>query len=123
MKRILVLFAALALLAGCSSEKPAASASSEAANATNATAAATPNSVEITNQKTVWQCPNCGMNFDGPGRCSMNDGDLVEMKVDYICPADNKPVEAAGKCPRCDQNARVVTTAVAAAVPPVVSGK
>jgi len=122
VKRILLFLAALSLLAGCSSGKPAAKASSDASG-TTATAAATPNSVEITNQKTVWQCPECGMTFDGPGRCSMNDGDLVEMKVDYICPADNLPVESAGKCPRCAMNAKVVTTAVAAAVPPVVSGK
>ena len=120
----LLLCLSVALLAGCSSGKPAATAdAAKSGSATTATVASTPNSIVLTNQKVVWQCPNCGMQFDGPGMCSMGDGELVEMKVDYICPADNKPVDHAGACPRCAANARIVTTAVAAAVPPVVSGK
>jgi hypothetical protein len=43
--------------------------------------------------------------------------DLVKESVAYICPADNQPVDHAGKCPRCDANAKVVKTAVAEAAP------
>jgi hypothetical protein len=57
------------------------------------------------------------MDYDGPGECKMDHSRLVETKVDYICPADNQPVEKAGKCPRCPANARVVKTAIAAAEP------
>jgi hypothetical protein len=43
----------------------------------------------------------------------MDGATLVEMNVSYICPADGKPVEHSGKCPRCAANARVEKAAVA----------
>jgi hypothetical protein len=101
-------------LAGCgaqpSSHAPAAK--------TDAVVAAAPNEIEeLSDQKKVWECPKCGMDYDGPGECAMDHSKLVETKVDYICPADNRPVDKAGKCPRCAANARIVKTAVAAAEP------
>jgi len=106
--------AALLVVAGCGAQP-----SSRASGAkTSAVAAAAPNEVqELTDQKKVWECPQCGMDYDGPGQCAMDHSKLVETKVDYICPADNQPVEKAGKCPRCPANARVVKTAIAAAEP------
>ncbi len=58
----------------------------------------------------VYECPKCGMMYDGPGKCPMDQAGLVPTRVSYICPADNRPVEHAGKCPRCAQNAKVVKT-------------
>src|SRR5262245_6199805 len=109
----LALFAFCAL-AGCGAQ-PSSQAHSGKAEAV--TAAAPQEIEEITNQKQVWECPKCGMDYDGPGECTMDHATLVETKVDYICPADNQPVEKAGKCPRCPANARVVKTAIAAAEP------
>jgi hypothetical protein len=85
---------------------------------TDAALAAAPSEIQdLTDQKKVWECPQCGMDYDGPGECNMDHSKLVETKVDYICPADNQPVDKAGKCPRCPANARVVKTAIAAAEP------
>ena len=71
----------------------------------------------LTDQTLVYGCPECGMDYDGPGQCDMCKVDLVATQVAYICPADNRPVEHSGKCPRCDANARVAKTAVAAEAP------
>jgi hypothetical protein len=112
-RRVLVL-AALLTLAGCGGQ-PTSRASQ---GKTDAVTAAAPKEIEeLTNQKQVWECPKCGMDYDGPGECTMDHVALVETKVDYICPADNQPVEKAGKCPRCAANARVVKSAIAAAEP------
>ena len=84
----------------------------------DAVTASQPNEImELTDQKMVYECPKCGMDFDGPGKCSMDGTELVETQVGYMCPADSKPVEKAGKCPRCAMNAKVIKTAVAANVP------
>ena len=76
----------------------------------------------MTDQKLVYECPKCGMMFDRVGKCSMDSTDLVQTQVRYICPADNKPVERAGKCPRCAMNARVDKTAMATPEAPVTTG-
>ena len=101
-----LMLAALVLVVGCQA-KPA----SHAAAGTPAVIAS------LTDQKVVWSCPECGMDYAGPGKCSMCNVDLVKESVAYICPADDQPVDHAGKCPRCDANAKVVKTAVAEAAP------
>lgn len=117
MTRYAIVFLAAAglALAGCQS------ATSKAPSGTAAApAAATPKQiVALSNQTTVWECPQCGADYDGPGACTMDGTALVETHVSYICPADGQPVDHAGKCPRCAANARVEKQAVAASVPPV----
>ena len=117
MNRIMVLLIAALVLAGCQS----APKSTEQAGGSHATtpAATDPNApvliASLTDQTKVWECPKCGMMFDRAGMCSMDpEVALVETNVSYTCPADNKPVEKAGKCPRCPMNARVDKVAVAA---------
>ena len=121
------LCAVLVLLGGCSS------APSSTATVANRTGSATPAAVAesgappqiitaLTDEKTVYDCPRCGMEFAGPGQCTMCHVDLVAMKVDYRCPADGGTVQKAGRCPRCQANARVVKTALAVAVPPALGG-
>lgn len=106
MRWIAPLLIVIALLAGCQA-KPKATA-----------AAAGPNLIaSLTDQKVVYSCPQCGMDFDGAGKCSMCDVDLVKTDVAYVCPADEQPVEKAGSCPRCNMKAKVVKTAVADAAP------
>jgi hypothetical protein len=108
----------LAALAGCGTSSRSADHAPQPAAKTDAVTAAAPNEIEeLTDQKKVWECPQCGMDYDGPGQCAMDHSKLVETKVDYICPADNQPVDKAGKCPRCAVNARVVKTAIAAVAP------
>ncbi len=107
MRSIVLLFLMAALLAGCQA-KPKAPA-----------AAAAPKTIAtLTDQKVVWECPSCGMDYDGPGTCSMDGATLVKTDISYICPVDNKPVDHAGPCPRCNANAKIVRTAVAAAPAP-----
>src|SRR5262249_36051183 len=98
MKRylFLIVIAAATLVAGCGSQ----------GNRGASSPAPAPNVVaELTNQTEVYTCPQCGMDYDGPGQCSMCKVDLVRTRIDYICPADHKAVERAGKCPRCAANA------------------
>jgi uncharacterized C2H2 Zn-finger protein len=73
---------------------------------------------ELTNQRQVFECPKCGMDFDAAGVCSMDSTVLVATRVDYTCPADGKAVEKAGHCPRCAMNARVEKTAMVTAPAP-----
>ena len=119
---------ALAVLGGCSS------APSSTATAVDRTGSATPAAAAeagappriitaLNDEKTVYACPRCGMEFADPGQCTMCHVDLVAMKVDYLCPADGEAVEKAGRCPRCQANARVVKTALAVAVPPALGGQ
>jgi len=113
MRRFLVPLIAALLLLGCQA-KP---------KTTAAPASADPAPVsELTNQRVVYECPQCGMDFDGPGQCSMDHIDLVKTGIAYICPADNKAVEHSGKCPRCAANAVVQRTALAPQVPKALSG-
>ena len=89
----------------------------QARPATHAAATA-PRAIEaLVDQKVVWSCPQCGMDYDAAGKCPMCDVDLVKTAVSYVCPVDDKAVERAGKCPRCDANAKIVKTAVAEAAP------
>ncbi len=116
MNRILSAALVALAVAGCqaapkTAQKPPAPAGSS--SGANAVPAAAPKAIGITDQKWVWECPNCGMDYDGAGTCSMDGATLVQMQVSYICPADNKPVEHAGKCPRCAANARIEKVAVA----------
>jgi len=127
MRTMLVLALALAL-AGCGTRTKSGDSAATATPATetqgpaagaDAAVAGQPNLIaELNNQTVVYECPQCGMMFDGPGKCSMEQADLVETQVSYICPADSKPVESAGKCPRCPKNASVVKTAMGAAPTP-----
>ena len=116
MNRLLCAIAAIAL-AGCQAAPQSAGNAAEtktaAPSGTNAAPAAAPKEIDVTNQKWVWECPNCGMDYDGPGECGMDHATLVQMQVSYICPADGKPVEHSGKCPRCAANARIEKVAVA----------
>jgi hypothetical protein len=106
MRWIAPLFLVIALLAGCQA-KPKAT---QTAGGPNVIAS-------LTDQKVVYSCPQCGMDFDGPGKCNMCDVDLVKTDVSYVCPADGQPVDKAGTCPRCNMRAKVVKTAVAADTP------
>ena len=106
MKSLFHLWVLAALLAGC-----------QARPQTTQLASAPRQIDALSNQTLVYSCPECGMDYDRPGKCTMCKVDLVATQVAYICPADDKPVEHAGKCPRCDANARVTKTAVAAKTP------
>lgn len=110
--RSIVIAAALLALAGCGTRT-----ASTGASGTDATAAGAPQSIDITDQKKVYECPECGMVFDRAGKCPMDGRDLVAMDVSYTCPADNKPVEHAGKCPRCAMDARIDKTASLVSAP------
>lgn len=98
-------------------------AAAPAADGATADAADAPQLVKLTDQRTVWSCPTCGMNFDRAGKCSMGCADLVEMNVAYVCPVNGRDVGKAGKCPDCPQDVKVQKTAVAMATPPAGGGK
>ena len=106
--RTCILLAALALmLAGCQTN-------SSTSGSSSTQVASGPKAIDnLVDQKLVYSCPTCGMDFDAAGKCTMDGATLVETKIDYICPADNKPVDHSGKCPRCAANARIDRTAVA----------
>ena len=107
MRTFILLAAVVLALAACQAK-------SSTSQATSAQSASAPKAInELVDQKLVYECPTCGMDFDAAGKCTMDGATLVETKIDYICPADNKPVDHAGKCPRCAANARIDRTAVA----------
>ena len=114
MRLISTLFVAAALLTGCQAAPKATVAQ---APATTAVAAGPHLIQDVSNQTVIYSCPKCGMDFDAAGLCSMDSTALVKTDVAYICPADDKPVEHAGSCPRCNVNARVVRTTAAVAKP------
>ncbi len=127
MLRSLALTALLLALAGCSSSPRSAAqstpAGSPATPGAQAQVAAAPHPIgQLTNQTQVWECPKCGTDYDGPGQCAMDGAALVATKVSYICPADNQPVDHAGKCPRCNADARIERTAMAAQAPAKPNG-
>ena len=93
-------------LAGCGTGSSPKSGTSAAAASTEIQ--------DLTNQTLIYECPKCGMMFRAAGTCTMDGDSLVATRVDYVCPADQKPVAHAGQCPRCAMNARVVKTALAA---------
>jgi hypothetical protein len=106
MKFLCFAFFAALLIAGCQA----------ASRKQHDTSSTTPAAIAaFTDQKSVYECPSCKMDYDRAGKCPMCGVDLVAMKVDYICPADDKPVDRAGKCPRCAANARIEKTAMNAA--------
>jgi hypothetical protein len=112
MVRLLILLAlASLLLAGCSSH---------AGDATVASAPGKgPRPIPVLHtERLVYECPKCGMDYDGPGTCSMDSTALVKTAVAYACPTDGKPVEHSGRCPRCAAPALVQKTAVAASTTP-----
>jgi len=120
MRSLPVLILALALW-GCGAQTKSADTAATPAPApaesqgADAVTASQPHEIaELSDQKMIYECPKCGMDFDGPGKCSMDGTELVQTQVAYMCPADNKAVDKAGKCPRCAMNARVVKTAMAA---------
>jgi predicted RNA-binding Zn-ribbon protein involved in translation (DUF1610 family) len=114
MNRILCAALVAFAIAGCQSAPKTAENATPPSGTDAATAAAPKEIMALTSETKVWECPKCGMDFDGPGVCTMDGATLVETQVSYICPADNKPVEHAGKCPRCAMNARIDKVAVAA---------
>jgi hypothetical protein len=116
MRSFLCAALAVLALAGCqTAPKSTPGGESPSASGTSAAPAGAPHEIAVlTSQTKVWECPKCGMDFDAAGVCAMDNATLVETNVGYICPADNKPVEQAGKCPRCPMNARIDKVAVAA---------
>jgi hypothetical protein len=126
MRTLLVALVTLSL-AGCGARQhsadtaatpPPTHATAPASGSTgsDAAVAAAPKLIdELTNQTLIYECPKCGMMFDGAGTCTMDGAELVATRVEYSCPKDNQPVEHAGSCPRCPMNARVQKTAMAAA--------
>ena len=112
MKTFALVSIAWLALAGCqSAPKPAAHLTG------------TPQEIAVlTDQTTIYTCPECAMEYDRAGQCPMCKVDLVATHVDYICPADDKPVARSGKCPRCAANARVVKTAMAQKAPGTPTG-
>jgi hypothetical protein len=113
MNRFLAVLVVATLTLGCQSKpKTTASASGPAPQLVSV----------LTNQTVVYECPNCLMDFDGPGQCPMDHIDLVKTGIAYICPADNKPVEHSGRCPRCAANATVMRAALAPPVPKALTG-
>jgi predicted RNA-binding Zn-ribbon protein involved in translation (DUF1610 family) len=144
--RTLVLSTLMVVLAGCASapstDSTAGRASSVAdaktaldakaaptpAHASDAATASVPATdtpqivVAITDQRMVYDCPKCGMEYDRAGQCGMCHVDLEPVRLDYLCPADGKPVERAGRCPRCAVDAKIVRTAMAVNLPPTLRG-
>jgi predicted RNA-binding Zn-ribbon protein involved in translation (DUF1610 family) len=106
--RILLTLAVLSLaLSGCQPKS------------TPATQSAPPPKLieQLTDQVLVYSCPKCGMDFETNGQCTMCNVDLVATDIAYICPEDNQPVPAAGPCPRCGMQAKVVKTAAGGPTP------
>lgn len=117
MIRLFTVALAVLALAGCQA-KPRSAATATPPEAVTTAAPKVIN--QLTDQKRIYECPKCGMDYDGPGACTMDGATLVAMNVAYICPADGKPVARAGKCPTCNLDVKVVKTAMAA---PAAGGK
>jgi len=108
---------ALALAAGCGGEPAATSTPTPVATnraAAPGTEGAVPAEITtLTTEREVYDCPKCDMVFDRAGMCTMCHVDLVHSRVDYSCAVDQQPVEQAGRCPRCPQDAVVTITPLA----------
>ena len=102
---------ALTAALGCS-QKVDNSPSFAKAAIDRAKSATTPQAITLSNQTLVYECPKCGNDYDKPGQCPTDQAELVATQVSYICPADNQPVDGAGKCPRCEMNAKIVKMAL-----------
>src|SRR2546425_1374451 len=115
LRRIGVLVLLLAL-PGCGARQHTDSAAGTDSSGTGSATAAEPTPVdaqlheisELTNQVIIYECPKCGMMFDGPGHCTMDGTELYPTKVTYVCPADHMPADHAGKCPRCDRQVQIM---------------
>jgi len=116
--RVIITAIALLSLAACSSQPKSSQTAKEATKpAADAVVASAPQEIpQLTNQKLVYECPKCGMDFDAAGACTMDGAALVATQVDYSCPQDGQAVDHAGECPRCPMNARVRKTTMASAV-------
>ena len=112
MTRYLAVLVLLLLAFGCSSKSSTSRETAASGSATRTTAG--PHLITLTNQTTVWTCPTCGMNYDGPGECEMKDGTLAQMNVSYVCPTGGEALPGVGLCPTHNVEARVVKTPVAA---------
>ena len=78
MSRFLVVLVAILLVPGCQA-KPKTTAAPQAATTPEAATAPDPVLINVvTNQAVVYTCPQCGMDFEGPGQCSMCHVDLVK---------------------------------------------
>ena len=104
-------------LAGCGARGHSADSAATPDSTGGTPAASTPDAkvasqineiTDLTDQVIIYECQKCGMMFDGPGHCTMDGAELYPTKVTYVCTADNLPVDHAGKCPRCAQNARIM---------------
>jgi len=123
-------FVLVLALAGCSSAPKtdshlAVTPDPAIATATATTAGHEPAKIaQLSDQREVWDCPKCGMDFDAAGSCTMCNAELVHTRVDYSCAADGKAVERAGQCPRCTVPVVVKKTALTASLEaPAPGGK
>jgi hypothetical protein len=124
MQRFVVcLIVAGILVGGCGAERAADQTKSNGKTTAGAASRgnASPKEIVLTDQTSAYECPKCQMRYDAAGMCEMGCGELVPVTVSYTCPADQKPVERAGQCPRCAMNA-TVTTAVVASAPRPAAG-
>ena len=114
MKRWIGMLVFALALAGCGVTPPSDTTASRAASSPKSKSG--PKAIlALTDQKMVYDCPKCGADYGSAGNCPMDGTPLVATAVAYICPADNKPVDHSGACPRCAANARVEKTKVALA--------
>jgi len=108
------------LLAGCGA-RPTTTASAKspptAAGGTGIASTSPTVIAQLSDQTLIYHCPQCGMDYDGPGQCSMEHADLVPVRVDYVCPLDHKAVAHAGQCPRCAAPATIERTTLTLALP------
>jgi hypothetical protein len=117
MKLATVALAGL-LLTGCGARTTTTTAAKPASPAVGSTASTAPAVVaQLTDQTLIYHCPECGMDYDGPGQCAMEHADLVPVRIDYMCPLDHQPVAHAGQCPRCAAPATIERTTLTLALP------
>src|SRR5436190_22171713 len=89
------------LLPGCGARASSTASAPGPSPQTGATRIGPAVVAQLTDQTLIYHCPECGMDYDGPGQCSMEHADLVPVRVDYVCPLDHQAVAHAGQCPRC----------------------
>lgn len=118
MKLVTVVMAAIFLLTGCDARTSSTASVKARPEAAGTAASVAPAVVaQLTNQTLIYHCPECGMDYDAPGQCSMEHADLVPVRIDYVCPLDHQPVAHAGQCPRCAAPATIERTALTLALP------
>ena len=118
MKRATVVMAAIFLLTGCDARTTSTASAKAHPEVAGPGASVTPTVIaQLTDQTLVYHCPECGMDYDRPGQCSMEHADLVPVRIDYLCPLDHQPVAHAGQCPRCAAPATIERTTLTLALP------